>query len=61
MIYIGIWDFILYNNFVADSLTSTVINLQRDTTLFIHSDIVRGDNNNILQEYMQQTQLIIVI
>jgi len=39
------------NTFVGDSLISTnVINLQRDTTLFIHSDIVRGDNSNILQE-----------
>lgn len=39
------------NTFTADSLTSkNVINLQRDTTIFVHSDIVRGDNNNILQE-----------
>src|ERR1700722_2847427 len=39
------------NNFIANSLIGiNVINLQRDTTLFIHSDIVKGDNNNILQE-----------
>ena len=39
------------NVFVGNSLISTnVINLQRENTLFIHSDIVRGDNNNILQE-----------
>ncbi len=39
------------NNFVADTLTSTqVMNLQAETTLYIHSDICTNSNDNILQE-----------
>ena len=39
------------NNFVANTLISTnVINLQKETTLFIHSDMVNNGRDNVLQE-----------
>jgi len=39
------------NNFVGSSLTSTnVINLQKESTLYIHSDMVNNGDDNILQE-----------
>jgi hypothetical protein len=39
------------NNFVGNSLTSTnVINLQKENTLYLHSDIVNNGSDNILQE-----------
>lgn len=39
------------NNFVANTLTSTqVINLQKENTLFLHSDIANNGSDNILQE-----------
>lgn len=45
------------NDFVADSLVSTnVINLQAEQTLFIHSDIIQ-DTDNVLQEIYASNQL----
>jgi hypothetical protein len=39
------------NTFVAGSLTSTnVTKLTKEDTIFIHSDLVGGHNNNVLQE-----------
>ena len=39
------------NNFVASTLTSTqVINLQKENTLFLHSDIANNGSDNVLQE-----------
>ncbi len=39
------------NTFVANTLTSTqVINLQKENTLFLHSDIANNGSDNILQE-----------
>ena len=38
------------NVFVGDSLTSTaVVNLNREDTLFIHSDIIGGEGSSVLQ------------
>src|SRR5207302_1918668 len=39
------------NTFVANTLVSTqVINLQRESTLYLHSDIANNGQNNVLQE-----------
>jgi len=39
------------NTFVADTLKSTnVINLQKESTLYLHSDMVNNGNDNVLQE-----------
>ena len=39
------------NTFVASTLTSTqVINLQKENTIFLHSDIANNGSDNILQE-----------
>jgi len=39
------------NTFVADTLTSThVVNLQRETTMYLHSNICSNDTDDILQE-----------
>lgn len=39
------------NTFIANTLTSTqVINLQKENTLFLHSDIANNGSDNILQE-----------
>jgi hypothetical protein len=44
------------NKFVNNKLTSTkVIDFQRESTLFLRSDIVGHDNNNnVLQQYLQK-------
>lgn len=45
------------NPFVGNTLVSTnVINLQKETTLFIHSDIVNNGQDNILQEVFGTTE-----
>jgi len=45
------------NNFVANTLVSTnVINLQPETTLFIHSDISTNGRDNVLQEIFGTSQ-----
>ncbi len=39
------------NTFVANTLKSTnVINLQKESTLYLHSDIANNGNDNVLQE-----------
>jgi uncharacterized protein YcfL len=39
------------NSFVANVLTSdNVINLQKESTLYIHSDLVNNDDDNVLQD-----------
>lgn len=39
------------NTFVGDTITSTnVINLQKENTIFIHSDMVTNQDDNILQD-----------
>jgi hypothetical protein len=38
------------NNFVSNSLTTNVLNMIPENTVFIHSDIVVGDGSDILQE-----------
>jgi hypothetical protein len=51
-----VWDHLGFangstNTFVANSLVSTqVINLQKESTLYIHSDIANNGSDNILQE-----------
>lgn len=44
------------NTFVANTLKSTnVINLQKETTLYLHSDIANNGNDNVLQEVFAST------